>query len=112
MCPVLPTGVSHAAHLDDKSPLYLLSSQVKCTYRNSSGTDIQRFIHRVTIPPVDLDYQILLDVSGDGIEEAQTRQHKNNGGKYGGDYSLARMGNSVVVLVRKGSWVWSNYLLL
>jgi transglutaminase-like putative cysteine protease len=32
------------------------------------------------------------------------------GGKYNRDYGLARVGNSVIVLVREGAWVWSNWL--
>jgi len=63
--------------LRTKIPARIVTLQAECTYRNASSANVTRFVHRVTMPPADLEYQILLDITGDGIENAQAKKHKN-----------------------------------
>jgi hypothetical protein len=73
----LPALEINTAILREDIPARLIELKGICDYQNSSDQAITRFYHRVTMPPSNSPYQILVGVEGDYLEKATAEQHKN-----------------------------------
>ena len=76
----------------------------EASYINKSKTNIKKAAHYFTMPPDDLDYQLILDIKTNCINDYKIKKHKNNVDRYMKLYFSIKPGETKTV--------WIKYLLL